>query len=126
MGAIWAYRKDEDTQMDKLSSTEKQGYRSVKGVEDVDDAPKNLPRSPLLEPDRAIHSSPRRLLKLHQVANLLQCSIRNIYRLLAEKKLPVLRIGGLTRIRPEDLNDFLLRHQEHHHVSQSTHSDLSG
>jgi len=75
-----------------------------------------IPReSPSISP----YLPPRRLLKLQQVADIIQCSTRKVYYILAEKKLPVLRIGGLTRIRPEDLNAFLLEHQEHHHVSQS-------
>jgi excisionase family DNA binding protein len=42
-----------------------------------------------------------RLLTVEQVAGAVQTSPRTVRRLIANKKLPVIRIGRLIRIRPE-------------------------
>ena len=47
------------------------------------------------------------LLTVAKVAEILQLSVRSVRRLIAEKKLRVVRIGRAVRVRPEDLRSFI-------------------
>ena len=44
---------------------------------------------------------PRRLLTVDELAELLNLSPRHIWRLIASRKLPVVRVGRSTRVTPE-------------------------
>jgi excisionase family DNA binding protein len=46
---------------------------------------------------------PKHLLTAQEVADLLNLSLRTIRRLIAQERLPVVRIGKAVRIRPETL-----------------------
>ena len=48
-----------------------------------------------------------RLLTAAEVAEILNLSLRSVRRLIAGKKLPVVRIGSAVRIRPEALADLM-------------------
>ena len=56
-----------------------------------------------LEPRGRIDS----LLTVAEVAEILQLSVRSVRRLIAEKKLRIVRIGRAVRVRPEDLRSFI-------------------
>lgn len=58
--------------------------------------------SPLLGP-----LDPGRLLTINEAAARLTVSLKTLRRLIAAGSLPVVRIGGLVRIRPEDLTNFI-------------------
>lgn len=47
------------------------------------------------------------LLTIETVANVLNLSIRQIRRLVADRTLPVVRIGKAVRVRPEDLRNLI-------------------
>jgi excisionase family DNA binding protein len=47
------------------------------------------------------------LLTVTDVAEVLRLSVRSVRRLIAEKKLRVVRIGHAVRVRPEDLQSFI-------------------
>lgn len=47
------------------------------------------------------------LLRVHEAADLLHCSIATVRRLIAQKKLPAYRVGGGIRIAEADLERVL-------------------
>ncbi len=54
--------------------------------------------------------SKNRLLTIDDVATMLQVSKRTVFRWFASGKLQALRVGNVTRIRPEDLDQFIQDH----------------
>jgi excisionase family DNA binding protein len=52
------------------------------------------------------------LLNKRGAAALLGISLRSLDRLIATRTLPVVRIGGSVRVRPEDVRDLVERHRE--------------
>lgn len=50
-----------------------------------------------------------RLLTAEQVADVLGCHSRTVYRLAETRRLPFYRIGGLLRVSEADLEDYLER-----------------
>jgi excisionase family DNA binding protein len=52
-----------------------------------------------------------RFLTLSEVQAMLKVSRSTVWRWTAENGLKVVRVGGLTRIRETDLEDFLKRHE---------------
>lgn len=54
--------------------------------------------------------TPRRTLRLAEVAEQLGVHERTVARWAADGTLPVVRIGGVVLVRPEDLEAFLLAH----------------
>ena len=53
-----------------------------------------------------------RFLKLAQVQEMLGVSRTTLWRWHAERGLPVVTVGSVTRIRESDLNEFLKRHEQ--------------
>jgi len=49
------------------------------------------------------------LLKIQDVAKRLNCSASRVYGLCQTGDLPAIRFGGLVRVRPEDLEEFILK-----------------
>jgi excisionase family DNA binding protein len=59
----------------------------------------------------ADYSGPNRLLKAHEVAQILQVSRTQAYKLMAIGDLPCVRFGGQTvRVRQGDLDQFITDH----------------
>jgi excisionase family DNA binding protein len=54
---------------------------------------------------------PERFLKLSEVRQILGVSRATLWRWTAERGLRVVRIGGVTRVRENDLQAFLNRHE---------------
>ncbi|HHS97018.1 MAG TPA: DNA-binding protein [Chloroflexi bacterium] len=54
---------------------------------------------------------PVRLLTVGEVADLVQVSPRTVFRWMAQGRLPAIRVGNVTRIRPEDLEAFFEAHR---------------
>lgn len=52
-----------------------------------------------------------RLLTVHEVADLFQVSSRTVFRWMERGWLPAIRVGNITRIRPEDLEAFFDAHR---------------
>ncbi len=50
------------------------------------------------------------MLTIPEIAELCQVSVRTVYRWVAEQGLPVIQIGGVTRVRPTDLEHFFQTH----------------
>ncbi len=50
------------------------------------------------------------MLTVPDIAELCKVSARTVYRWIAEQGLPVVQIGGVTRIRPADLEVFFQTH----------------
>lgn len=67
------------------------------------------------DPEKTSLLANKRLLRVPDVADLLNCSIRKVFTLLADKKLMPIRIDRLTRIHPDELNRLIEENQEHHH-----------
>lgn len=57
------------------------------------------------------HMSENVLLRGDDVARRLQCSRSAAYRLMRSGELPVVRLGNLVRVRPEALEEFILRQE---------------
>ena len=55
--------------------------------------------------------STQHLLSIHEVAEFLNTSEKTIYRLIDNGELRAIRIGGMWRIDPADLQDFIRRHR---------------
>ncbi|HEY77073.1 MAG TPA: helix-turn-helix domain-containing protein [Thermoflexia bacterium] len=53
---------------------------------------------------------PARLFTVGEVADLFQVSPRTVFRWMAQGRLPAIRVGNITRIRPEDLEAFFEAH----------------
>lgn len=64
------------------------------------------PLEDLWRVQQAEHVAPR-LMSIPQAAHMLQCSVRTLQRRIACGSLPAVHNGGLTRIRVEDLDDYL-------------------
>ena len=58
-----------------------------------------------------IDNSMPELLKPRDAADLLELSERTLKKHVAAGRLRVVRIGGLTRFRADDIREFILRHQ---------------
>ena len=56
----------------------------------------------------------RALLKVKQVAQLLNCSERQIWRLIQDNRLPVIRIGRSVRIAPDAVDKLLQELSRNH------------
>lgn len=56
-----------------------------------------------------MNQSVKPLLKMSQVAERMQCSRTQAYRLASNGTLPSVRFGNLVRVREEDINEFILR-----------------
>lgn len=54
---------------------------------------------------------PVRLLTVGEVADLFQVSPRTVFRWMAQGRLPAIRVGNITRVRPEDLEAFFESHR---------------
>jgi excisionase family DNA binding protein len=52
------------------------------------------------------------LLKISEVAEHLRVSERTVYRWLRDRQLTAVRIGGVTRVRRQDLEAFIERHAD--------------
>ena len=52
-----------------------------------------------------------RLLSLEDTAEVLGCSMKTLRRLIEAKKLPVVRLGRLIRVHPEDLARLIAGHR---------------
>ena len=54
---------------------------------------------------------PRALLDAEQVADWLGCSVKLVRKLAAEGKLPVVKVGALTRFDPAEIERFIDSHR---------------
>ncbi len=52
-----------------------------------------------------------RLLSLEETCEILGCSMKTLRRLIAAKTLPVVRLGRLIRVHPEDLTRLIAGHR---------------
>lgn len=52
-------------------------------------------------------NKPRPLLNVRDVAEILNNSVKSVYRLIGNGSLSAIRIGGVWRIDPADLQDFI-------------------
>jgi excisionase family DNA binding protein len=55
-----------------------------------------------------------KLLRLHDVAELLSCSTRKVYRMVADGVLPALQINSAWRVDPSDLQNYISRQKQRH------------
>ena len=53
------------------------------------------------------------LLKLAQVRERLQCSRSSVWRAINDRGLPVVRVGGLVRVRERDLEAWVAKYTKH-------------
>ncbi len=60
----------------------------------------------------ATFSTPEGLLTIREACGLLKVSRSTFWKLRNEHNLPVVRVGGLPRIRPSDLERWIQRHVE--------------
>jgi len=58
---------------------------------------------------RSRRALPIQLLTLHEAAETLRLSPRTLQRLIRIGELPVIRIGGRTLVRPDDLDALIVR-----------------
>jgi len=56
----------------------------------------------------------KKLLRLSEVAELLSCSVRTVYRLIGEASLLGIQIRGGWRVDPSDLQDYIDRQKQQH------------
>lgn len=61
------------------------------------------------DPGAEAHTSARPLLDTNALAALLDVSPRTAHRLIADRELPVIKIGRAVRVRPEDVDAYLAR-----------------
>ena len=65
------------------------------------------------------HPQLPQLLKIGQVAEILNISRTTAYRLAACGDLPAVKFSGTTvRVRPEDLERYIISHVSHSHVNE--------
>jgi excisionase family DNA binding protein len=55
---------------------------------------------------------PQPLLSIPEVANILGVSEWTLRQWLSQRRLPFIKVGRLTKIRPEDLEAFIQRHRQ--------------
>jgi excisionase family DNA binding protein len=53
-----------------------------------------------------------RLLSIEDVADVLRISQRGVYRLIGRGELPTVKIGGLTRIEPQQLKSYIAERRQ--------------
>ena len=57
--------------------------------------------------DQTIHLTKTQLLKVPDVADILNCSKAYIYKLVKQGEIPSVQIGTAVRIRPQDLDRYI-------------------
>lgn len=72
--------------------------------------------SPHRQPTQAPHAhlrtrAPERLFTVSETAEILNCSEKTVYRRIKDGSLRAIRMGGLWRIDPQDLQDFIRDHR---------------
>ena len=56
----------------------------------------------------------KRLLRLSEVSELLNVSVRTVYRLIGEASLLAVQIRGGWRVDPSDLQNYIIRQKQQH------------
>ena len=67
---------------------------------------------PGVTPATKLGSPLPRLLSLEETCEVLGCSMKTLRRLIDAKKLPVVRLGRLIRVHPEDLTRLIAGHRD--------------